>query len=145
MSGARKSMAGAAAFQIGIRLSVAPPLSYADARGGLSGSRSAALTYNGYGLTALPAAATCPMHRATDHAWKYSSASLPKTSCQVPCSRTALLSALSTSGLSSSAGTFCSRKWVALLLLAALITTLAAVYPAHRAASVDPITSLRHE
>ena len=29
--------------------------------------------------------------------------------------------------------------------LAALITTLAAVYPAHRAASVDPITSLRHE
>jgi len=29
--------------------------------------------------------------------------------------------------------------------LAALITTLAAVYPAHRAASVEPITSLRHE
>ncbi len=29
--------------------------------------------------------------------------------------------------------------------LAPLITTLAAVYPAHRAASVDPITSLRHE
>ena len=29
--------------------------------------------------------------------------------------------------------------------VAALITTLAAVYPAHRAASVDPITSLRHE
>ena len=29
--------------------------------------------------------------------------------------------------------------------LAALITTLAAVCPAHRAASVDPITSLRHE
>ncbi len=29
--------------------------------------------------------------------------------------------------------------------LAALISTLAAVYPAHRAASVDPITSLRHE
>ncbi len=29
--------------------------------------------------------------------------------------------------------------------LAALITTLAAVYPAHRAARVDPITSLRHD
>jgi putative ABC transport system permease protein len=29
--------------------------------------------------------------------------------------------------------------------LTTLITTLAAVYPAHRAASVDPITSLRHE
>jgi putative ABC transport system permease protein len=29
--------------------------------------------------------------------------------------------------------------------LVTLITTLAAVYPAHRAASVDPITSLRHE
>jgi len=26
-----------------------------------------------------------------------------------------------------------------------LITTLASVYPARRAASVDPITSLRHE
>lgn len=30
-------------------------------------------------------------------------------------------------------------------LLAALVTMLAAVYPAHRAAKVDPITSLRHE
>jgi putative ABC transport system permease protein len=29
--------------------------------------------------------------------------------------------------------------------LATLITTLAAVYPAHRASAVDPITSLRHE
>src|SRR5271166_1730274 len=98
-------MAGAAAFQIGITLSVGPPLSYDDARGGLSGSRSAALTYSGNGLTALPAAATCSIYRATDHAWKDSSASVPKTSCQVPFSRTVFLSALSTSGLSSSAGT----------------------------------------
>src|ERR1035437_1540458 len=105
MSGANKSIAGAATFHIGITLSVAPPLSYVEALGLLIGSRSAALTYNGKGFTALPAAATYPIYRATDHAWKYSSASFPNTSLHVPFASTCFFNDLSTSGFSSSSGT----------------------------------------
>src|ERR1019366_9888102 len=98
-------MAGAAAFQIGITLSVAPPLSYVVAEGLPRGSRSAAFTYMGNGYSALPAAAIFPMNRATDHAWKYSSALSPKTFCHEPPETTGVFNALSTPGCSNSAGT----------------------------------------
>src|ERR1051326_3022049 len=82
MSGASISIAGASAFQIGITLSVGPPLSYFTGTSGVRGSCSEALTYIGRGYTAFPTAATCPTYLATAHAWKYTSASGPKTVSQ---------------------------------------------------------------
>src|SRR5204863_1548811 len=51
------------------------------------------------------------------------------------------------SKLDSSAAVFAFPLWVTIgiPLFAGLVTTLAAVYPARRAARVNPITALRHE
>ena len=51
------------------------------------------------------------------------------------------------SKLDGSAAVFAFPVWVTLgiPLFASLVTTLAAVYPARRAARVNPITALRHE
>src|ERR1017187_1182109 len=113
MSGATRSMDGAATFQIGITLSVGPPLSYVFAIGLVSGSRSAAFAYIGSGYTALPAAATLLTKRATDQAWKYSSALSPKTCCQLPVVPAGTFSAARTSGVSNSAGTEPSNNFCA--------------------------------
>src|SRR5664279_5667585 len=111
MSGATRSIEGAAIFQIGITLSVGPPLSYVSAIGFVSGSRNAAFTYIGNGYSAFPTAATWPMKRATDHAWKYSSALSPKTFCQVPFVPAGTFNDLSAEGVNNSAGTFVSNNF----------------------------------
>src|ERR1035437_2319859 len=109
MSGAKISSAGAATFQMASTLSVGPPLSELPGAPGLSGSRSAALAYRGNGYTALPAAATCPTYFATDQAWKQTSASGPKASCQFGDGEVVFnCIAVSTSGCTDASKSFCA-------------------------------------
>src|SRR3546814_677916 len=84
MSGAARSMAGAAAFQMSSTSHCGPPLATPVGSGTLEGPASEALTYIGSGFTALPALATALTKLATYQVLNARGACLPKACSHVP-------------------------------------------------------------
>src|SRR4051812_37127455 len=97
-------MCGAATFQIGITVQLGPPAGTPIGSGSaLKASLSAAFTYMGSGLIALPAAATASIYCAVYQAENAVSAVLPNTCRQVPPARPSVLTSAAGTGPSNRA------------------------------------------